>query len=72
LRLRAGQEFARRKGKTWGDSEKGWRWRVTDEQVTAIQEMKAARTPIAKIARITGLSRPTIYRVLSHLIQEDE
>ena len=49
--------------------EKGWRWRVTDEQVTAIQEMKAARTPIAKIARITGLSRPTIYRVLSHLTQ---
>ena len=42
---------------------------MTDEQVTAIQEMKAARTPIAKIARITGLSRPTIYRVLSHLTQ---
>ena len=37
--------------------------------MTAIQEMKAARTPIAKIARITGLSRPTIYRVLSHLTQ---
>jgi hypothetical protein len=27
--------------------------------------MKAARTPIAKIARLTGLSRPTNYRVLS-------
>ena len=68
-RVHAGQQVARRKGKTWGGSEKGWRWRVTDEQVTAIQEMKAARTPIAKIARITGLSRPTIYRVLSHLTQ---
>jgi DNA-binding phage protein len=40
---------------------------VSDEQVTAIQVMRAARTPIAKIARITGLSRPTIYRVLSQL-----
>ena len=66
-RVHAGQQVARRKGKTWGGSEKGWRWRVTNEQVTAIQDMRAARTPIAKIARITGLSRPTIYRVLSHL-----
>jgi len=67
-RVHAGQQVARRKGKTWGGSEKGWRWKVSDEQVAAIQEMKAARTPIAKIARITGLSRPTIYRVLIHLI----
>lgn len=64
-RVLAGQDVARRKGKNWGGSEKGWRWRVTDEQVAAIKEMKASRTPIAKIARITGLSRPTIYRVLS-------
>jgi DNA invertase Pin-like site-specific DNA recombinase len=68
-RVLAGQQVARRKGKTWGGSEKGWRWKVSDEQVAAIKEMKAARTPIAKIARITGLSRPTIYRVLSHLTQ---
>ena len=68
-RVLAGQDVARRKGKSWGGSEKGWRWKVTDEQVTAILEMKLARTPIAKIARITGLSRPTIYRVLSQPIQ---
>ena len=68
-RVLAGQQVARRKGKTWGGSEKGWRWKVSDEQVTAIKEMKAARTPIAKIARITGLSRPTIYRVLSQTTQ---
>jgi DNA invertase Pin-like site-specific DNA recombinase len=68
-RVLAGRQAARRKGKSWGGSVKGWRWRVTDEQVTAIQEMRGARTPIAKIARITGLSRPTIYRVLSHLTQ---
>ena len=57
-RVHAGQQVVRRKSKTWGGSEKGWRWRVTDEQVTAIQEMRAARTPIAKIARITGLVSP--------------
>ncbi len=68
-RVLAGQQVARRKGKTWGGSEKGWRWKVSDEQVAAIREMKAARTPIAKIARITGLSRPTIYRVLSQADQ---
>ena len=68
-RVVAGQQVARRKGKTWGGSEKGWRWKVSDEQVTAIKELKAARTPIAKIARITGLSRPTIYRVLSQTDQ---
>jgi DNA invertase Pin-like site-specific DNA recombinase len=66
-RVHAGQQVARRKGKTWGGSDKGWRWKVSDEQVAAIQEMRAARTPIAKIARITGLSRPTIYRVLSQM-----
>lgn len=63
-RVLAGQAVARRKGKTWGGSEKGWRWRVTDDQVVAIQEMKSAGKPIAQIARVTGLSRPTIYRVL--------
>jgi DNA invertase Pin-like site-specific DNA recombinase len=68
-RVLAGQQVAKRKGKTWGGSEKGWRWKVSDEQVTAIREMKAVRTPIAKIARITGLSRPTIYRVLSQTTQ---
>ena len=69
-RVHAGQEVARRKGKTWGGSEKGWRWRVTDEQFTAIQQMKSAKVPIAKIARITGLSRPTIYRVLSQVAHD--
>ena len=63
-RVLAGQAVARRKGKTWGGSEKGWRWKVTDDQVAAIHEMKAAGKPIAQIARVTGLSRPTIYRVL--------
>ncbi len=63
-RVAAGQAVARRKGKRWGGSKPGWRWKVSDEQVAAIAEMKAAEKPVAHIARVTGLSRPTIYRVL--------
>ncbi len=63
-RIEAGQAVARRKGKRWGGSKKGWRWRVSDEQVVAIHEMKSAGRKIVHIAKVTGLSRPTIYRVL--------
>lgn len=63
-RIAAGQAVARKNGKTWGGSEKGWRWKVTDDQVAAIHEMKDAGKSVAAIARVTGLSRPTIYRVL--------
>ena len=63
-RVAAGQAVARRKGKTWGGSKKGWRWKVSDDQVIAIKEMKTAGRKIAQIARVTGLSRPTVYRVL--------
>ena len=47
-----------------GRSKKGWRWKVSDDQLAAIHEMHAAGKKIANIARVTGLSRPTIYRVL--------
>jgi DNA invertase Pin-like site-specific DNA recombinase len=63
-RVAAGQAVARRKGKRWGGSKKGWRWKVSDDQLVAIHEMRAANKPISQIARVTGLSRPTIYRVL--------
>ena len=63
-RVAAGQAVARRKGKKWGGSKPGWRWKVTDEQVVAVHEMKSVGKKIAHIARVTGLSRPTIYRVL--------
>jgi DNA invertase Pin-like site-specific DNA recombinase len=61
---RAGMEAARRKGKRWGGSKPGWRWKVSDDQVTAIREMKAAGKKVTHIAGVTGLSRPTVYRVL--------
>jgi DNA invertase Pin-like site-specific DNA recombinase len=63
-RVAAGQAVAKRKGKKWGGSKPGWRWKVSDDQVTAIREMKAAGKKVTHIARVTGLSRPTVYRVL--------
>lgn len=66
-RVAAGQAVARRQGKRWGGSKKGWRWKVSDDQLDAVHEMRAGSKPIAQIARVTGLSRPTIYRVLREL-----
>jgi DNA invertase Pin-like site-specific DNA recombinase len=63
-RIRAGQAVARANGKTWGGSQKGRRITVTDEQVKAIRRMKSEGEKIAAIARATGVSRPTVYRVL--------
>ena len=64
-RVAAGQAVARKKGKTWGGSKKGWRWKVTDEQLAAIHEMKAAGKKISFISKAVNLSRPTIYKVLN-------
>ena len=65
-RVILGQDAARKKGKIWGGSKKGWRWiwKVTDEHLSAICEMRDAGKPIAQIARETGLYRSTIYHVL--------
>lgn len=63
-RVASGQAVARRNGKKWGGSKKGWRWKVTDDHIQAIKEMKAAGKSIALISRVTQLSRPTIYKVL--------
>ncbi len=63
-RVLAGQQVAQRNGKKWGGSEKGWHWKVSTDQIAAITEMKLSGKPVAQIARITGLSRPTVYRVL--------
>jgi DNA invertase Pin-like site-specific DNA recombinase len=65
-RVRAGQAVARARGKRWGGSQKGRYLKVTADQVRAITDMAHRNEPIARIARITGLSRPTIYRVLEN------
>ena len=63
-RILAGQAAARAAGKTWGGSEKGRRLKVTEEQEAAVHRMKGEGVGVSAIARATGLSRPTIYRVL--------
>ncbi len=63
-RIRAGQAAARAKGKRWGGSKPGRYVKVTPAQVRAITRMVNRGEHITKVARITGLSRPTVYRVL--------
>ena len=64
-RIVAGQDVARAEGKTWGGSAKGRRVKVTGEQISTIQRMRSESEKVAAIARATGLSRPTVYSVLS-------
>jgi DNA invertase Pin-like site-specific DNA recombinase len=63
-RVKAGVDAARAKGKRWGGSKPGWNWRVTPEKRETVLGLHAAGKPIAQIARIVELSRPTIYAVL--------
>jgi DNA invertase Pin-like site-specific DNA recombinase len=63
-RVRAGQAAARTAGKGWGGSKKGRLLKVTREQLANIHRMRAEGAKIAAIARATGLSRPTVYRVM--------
>jgi DNA invertase Pin-like site-specific DNA recombinase len=69
-RILAGQAAARAAGKTWGGSAKGRRLKVTAEQESAVRRMKKEGTGVSAIARTTGLSRPTVYRVLDGVGEE--
>ena len=62
-RIRAGIATARASGKRWGGSTPGRR-KVSPVQIRVIQRLKADGTPVARIAKAVGLSRPTIYDVL--------
>jgi DNA invertase Pin-like site-specific DNA recombinase len=64
-RVLAGQATARKEGKRWGGSVKGKRKKVSLEQEKAIHQLHKDKTPIARIAKAVGLSRPTIYDVLA-------
>ena len=55
---------AKAKGKRWDGSKPGRYVKVTPDQEGAVLKMVSEGVKLAKIARITGLSRPTIYRVL--------
>ena len=64
-RIVAGQNAARDAGKRWGGSVKGRRITVSCEQAEAVQRLRHEGVKVAAIARATGLSRPTVYRMLS-------
>lgn len=64
-RQAAGIAAARAAGKRWGGSEPGRLLSVTKEQVAAIHRLHKQNRPIASIARECGVSRPTVYRLLS-------
>ena len=65
-RTLAGQAVARAKGVRFGRPKgKGKPLKVTPEQRQAIVRYKAEGSTVAAIARTTGLSRPTVYAVLS-------
>ncbi len=63
-RILAGQEAARARGIRWGGSEKGRRLKVTLALEAKVRGLRAKGRKISHIARETGLSRPTIYKVL--------
>ena len=64
-RIRAGQQAARAKGKRWGGSEKGRRWKVTPDQVNLIHQKFLEGMPKTRIAALIGVSVPTIYAILA-------
>ena len=63
-RILAGQAAARAKGKVWGGGKPGRRVRLSEEKEVAIKQLSREGKPIAEIARVVGLSRPTVYRAL--------
>jgi DNA invertase Pin-like site-specific DNA recombinase len=69
-RVLAGQAAARAAGKTWGGSQPGPK-NVTPEQIETVRRMNAADESKSAMMRATGLSRPTIYRVLNRYLGKD-
>jgi len=63
-RILAGQAAARAAGKVWGGGKPGRRVRLSEEKETAIRQLHSEGKPIAEIARVVGLSRPTVYKAI--------
>lgn len=63
-RIMAGQAAARAAGKVWGGGKRGRRVRLSVEKEEAIRQLHADGRPVAEIARIVELSRPTVYKAL--------
>jgi DNA invertase Pin-like site-specific DNA recombinase len=64
-RQAAGIAAAKAAGVTWGGRKAGDRYKVKPELRDAILREAAAKTPKAAIARLLGISRPTVYSVLA-------
>ena len=63
-RILAGQAAARARGVRWGGSAMGRRLKVSRELESLVRKLRKRGMNITDIGRETGLSRPTIYRVL--------
>lgn len=63
-RVLAGQAKAKRDGKTWGGSKPGRLQTLSAEQVQSIVQLNGEGRTKASIARATGTSRPTVYRII--------
>jgi len=63
-RILAGQAAARAAGKVWGGGKPGRRVTLTEEKEKAIRQLRKQGKPIAEIARVVGLSRPTVYKAI--------
>jgi DNA invertase Pin-like site-specific DNA recombinase len=63
-RIMAGQAAARAAGKVWGGGKPGRRIRLTIEKEKAVRQLHRDGKPVAEIARVVGLSRPTVYKAL--------
>jgi DNA invertase Pin-like site-specific DNA recombinase len=61
----AGIARAKAEGKEWGGRKPGTRIRLTEEKEKLIWQLHLAATPKAAIARMVGLSRKTVLKVLS-------
>ncbi|MGD0766826.1 MAG: recombinase family protein [Tepidisphaeraceae bacterium] len=64
-RVLAGQAVARATGKRWGGSKKGRLIWVKPEQVKMVRRMRKEGAGVTAIAKTTGLTRPTIYKLFS-------
>lgn len=65
-RQRAGIDAARAAGRKVGGGKAGRIVRLTAERRGAVISLKAAGKGITEISKVVGLSRPTVYKVLSN------
>jgi DNA invertase Pin-like site-specific DNA recombinase len=63
-RQRAGIQAAKAKGKRWGGRKPGTFIKRSAELDTLVRKLKVEKTPVTQIARLTNLSRETVYTIL--------